>query len=538
MGSVLSACGPHKSAPSSVSGSNTNPTNTATIKRPAVGGELNLILEEDPDNFNPIYSSSAYGGQIYSLVFATLFEFDATFTPTPMVAESWKATDDGLHYTIKIRQGIKFHDGGDLTADDVAFTLNTLMDPDYTGPRSASVVSVDKIYAPDLYTLQIDLKEPFAPIFTNINFGILQKKNFEGTPVKGFERHPITTTHPIGAGPYKFVEYKRGQYVLLERNESWFMSAQRDGAPFITTLRFMIIPDPATAQAALENGEIDFLTPNAKEVARLRSDFAAKLQAIDYERNGWGYLLLNTQSEHLQDKLVRQALTYALDRPAIITGVLDNLGVIPAGPISSVSWAFDPALKPLPFDPAKAKALLEEAGYSMGPNGILEKEGKPFKLRYYSSASSTTSEGVAAIARKNWKDIGIDVEVQFMDYTAMNEQFLKPGRFDVSFAGIALGIDPDQYNQFHSSAVSGFNRGRYSNPRVDQLLEEGRREPNLEKRKAIYAEYQQILVDDAPVILLYANKYTDFVSTKVKGGIVTFPGVGATQPYRWYINEQ
>lgn len=212
--------------------------------------------------------------------------------------------------------------------------------------------------------------------------------------------------------------------------------------------------------------------------------------------------------------------------------------MIPAGPISSVSWAYDPSIKAFPYDPAKGKQLLEQAGYKMGANGIYEKDGQPLKLGFYASSGSPLVEGIAAIAKQNWKQIGVDLDVQLIDYNAMQDNFLKPGNFELSFAGMSLSLDPDQSALFHSLQVKGFNKGRYSNPQVDELLEQGVRETDRAKRKAIYSEYQKQLMDDAPVIFVYANKNTDFVSSKFQG-VVSYPGAGADfgYIYRWYYSK-
>jgi len=539
-GLVLTACGPKNATPDKKDTPATPAPSAA--KKPAVGGELNLRLAKNPDNFNPIYSSTTYGSTINESVYARLFFFNEKFEPTPYVAESWSASADGLTWTIKLKQGVKFHDGSDLTADDVVFTLNSIMDKGYTGPRSSSVTSVKAFSAPDKHTVKIELKEPFAPIFTNINYGIMSKKAFEGVAVKDFASAPASQK-PIGAGPYKFIDYKNSQYVMLERNDNWFFSASANGAPFIKTLRYKIIPDDTTAIAALENGEIDIDTPLAAEVGRLEK--AGKLTSVNYERNGWGYITLNTSRPHLSDKRVRQALTYALNRQDIITGTMDGRGVIPAGPIPNVSWAYDASIKPFAFDVAKAKALLAEAGYKPNAQGIMEKDGQAMKLGFYGSSGSAQIEGIAQIAKKNWKEIGVELDIQLLDFNAMMDNFLKPGKFDISFSGFSLGLDPDQYTLWHTTQIpqtptsAAFNRGRFSNAKVDEYLANGRKETDQAKRKAIYSDFQKLFVDEAPVILVYANKYTDMHSAKVKG-VVNFPGSGATPTYlwKWYVNEQ
>jgi peptide/nickel transport system substrate-binding protein len=534
-GLMLTACGPKTKPGEPTPGQGNAP---ATAGKPAVGGEITLRLAKDPDSLNPIISSSAYGSEVYALVYATLFDFNEKFEPTPYVADTWKFSEDGKTITINLKKGVKFHDGSELTSADVVFTLKSIMDPGYTGPRAADLADVADVKAADPYTVVVTLKEPSAPILENLNYGILEAKQFQGVAVKDMDKAEANFK-PIGAGPYKFVDFKRGQYVVLERNADWFMSQQYGGAPFIQKITYKVIPEDATAEAALENGEIDWLEPDPKDVSRLTKDYADKLVEYKWERNGWGYITLNVTRPHLNNKLVRQALTLALDRKSIIDGLMDGRAVIPAGPIPPVSWAFDPSLKPAPYDVNKAKSLLEQAGYKMNAQGIMEKDGQPLKLGFYASSGSSLIEGIAAIAKKNWKDIGVDLDVQLMDFNALLDNYMKPGKFDVTFSGMSLSLDPDQTNLFHSKSVNGFNRGRYANPEVDKLLDQGVRETDPAKRKAIYTQYQQIMADDAPVIFVYANQYSHFVSKRIKG-VVNYPGAGADfgYIYRWYINEK
>lgn len=545
---ALAACGPKQSAGTTGADKpGDKPATNTTAKKPAVGGEVNLVLEEEPDSFNPIISSTAFGNEVYSKIYSGLFDYNEKWEPIPHVAKSWKFSDDKLTFSVEIKQGIKFHDGAELTAEDVAFTLNSIKHPDYTGPRAASMSNIESITVKDKYNLDFKLKTPFAPIFQNINYGIMQKKLFEGVAVKDLEKAPATN-QPVGTGPYKFKEYVRGQYVILERNPDWFMSQELGGAPFIQTIKFKIIPDSQTALAALQNGEIDQYLVEATDVSNLETNFKDKLTAYNWDRNGFGYIQINNQKAPLNDKRIRQALTYGLDREAIITGVLEGRGTVPPGPIPPVSWAFDSSIKALPRDVNKAKALIEEAGYKMGANGIYEKDGQPLKITFYGASGVTTIEAIATIARQNWKEIGVELDVQLMDYNAMSDNFVKPGKYDLSFGGFSLGFDPDsQFNLFHSSTgkpdangnVNGFNRGRYANPKVDELLQKAREESDPNKRKQMYSEFQQIIVDEAPVIMVYANQYTHFVNNRIKG-VVNFPGVGADTEYvyAWYINEQ
>ncbi len=549
-GLALSACGPKQDpTPPGNNGGAQNEQPAPSTGQPAVGGNLNLVLEKEPDSFNSILYTTAYGAEIVTQLYATLFEFNEKYEPTPYVAESWEMSEDQLTLSIKIREGIKFTDGTDLDAEDVAFTLEAIMHPDYTGARASSLRDVESIEVVDKHNLKIHLKKPSAPLLTNINYGILSKEAFEGYSIAEMEKAPASMDAPVGAGPYKLKEYVRGQYVVMERNPDWFMSEQYGGAPFIETLTFKIIPDSQTALAALQNGEIDRLTPEASDVAMLETQFADKLTAYNWDRNGFGYMTLNNSKAPLDDKRVRQALTLGLDREAIITGVLEDRATIPPGPIPPISWAYDDSIEVLERDVEKAKQLLEEAGFVMNEStGIYERDGEPLKLTFFAGAGATTTEAIGAIARSSWKEIGVDLDVQMIDFNAMMDNYVAPGKFDVTFSAFNLGLDPDSmFNLFHSSAgqpdangnVLGFNRARFYNDRVDELLEKAREEFDPEKRKEYYSEFQRIVVDEAPVIMVYSNVYTDFVNSRVKG-VVNFPGFGATSDYiyRWYINEK
>jgi len=552
---LLAACGSKSTAPTttqpstqtpSSETSSTTPSDSASESGPKVGGEVTLRLAADPDSLNPILYSTAYSGMVTSLVYSGLFWFDTDWSPKGDLAKEWETLDDGLTFRVKLREGVKFHDGNELTSEDVVFTFKTIKHPDYQGPRAADLEPIEDIVAVDKYTVDFKLKEPFAPIIHNITYGIMEKKLFEDVEVADLGNHKYSW-EPIGTGPYIFKEYVRGQYVLLERNPNWFRSEEENGGPFIQTVRMKVIPDDQTALAALENGEIDVDTPPPMEVKRLLSDYEGKLIPVQYQRNGWGYMLLNTTKPPLDDYRVRQALTYALDRQAIIDGALDGEAVVPPGPIPPVSWAYKDDLVTLDYNPAKAEQLLQEAGYTKNASGIYEKDGQPLKLTFYATANNTTIESLSTMARQMWGDVGIQVDVQYMDFNAMLDTKLAPGDYDISFMAFNLSLDPDSlYAIFHGSLaqpnaeglVMSFNRMRYNNPEVNALLEEGRRESDPDKRKEIYGQAQQIIVNDAPVILIYSNLYTDFHTPRLKG-VVNFPGGGATIDFlhRWYIEE-
>jgi peptide/nickel transport system substrate-binding protein len=507
----------------------------APAKTPAVGGQLRLSLEDDPENFNPLIAPSAYADEVNSLIFSTLVDYNDRWEPQPNLAESWAASADGLTLTIALRKGVKFHDGTELTADDVAYTYQTILDPAYTGPWTSTRSFIKAISASDRYTVKVDLKEPQANVFSYLHIPIVSKRQFAGVAVKDLEK-ASASPKPIGTGPYKLLSYKQASHVTLTRNANYFRSQELGGAPFISTITFTIVTHSDMALAMFENGELDVLSlePKQETDAIHKNNFP-----VDYDRNGWGYVSLNTERPHLNDKLVRQALTHALDRRLMARRVYGPGATVPAGPIPAMSWAYHPELTPLEHDSIKAMDLLEQAGYALNEAGVYVKDGETLTLRLVVTRSDGPQE-IASYIQTQLEMIGVEVLVDALWFPDMLDAMVE-GDFDMAFSGFSLSLDPDSlYLLFHSSQTGrgAFNHSRYSNPEVDALLQAGRRETDMTKRKEIYAEVQQILVEDAPIILIGSQHYRDWVSKKVKGGVRNFPGQGASDYHLWWMVEK
>ncbi|MGE5672605.1 MAG: ABC transporter substrate-binding protein [Mycobacterium leprae] len=506
-------------------------TATTPAKKPAVGGELRPRLYNDPDSLLSIWSGTGNGSYVNSLIYASLVRFNEKGEPTPYIAQSWQTSTDGTTWTFKLRSGVRFHDGNELTAEDVLFTLNTILAPEYDGPY-ALPDAIKSITAPDKYTVQITLKTPYAALLYDVNLGILEKRLFANTKIADMPAG-AAASKPVGAGPYRFISYTPGKEVVLERNPNWCMSASYNGAPFIQTIRFKIITNDTDAYKALTKGDTDVDTFNPDW---FYDKDKQNLQQVPYDRNGWAAISFNMANPQLSDKRVRLALTYGLDRQALIDWGLSGQGTVPAGPIPSFSWAGDPTMQPLPYDPAKARRLLEEAGYRINANYIYEKDGKPLQFNLYIN-DSDLAKFVGAIAKISWTLIGVNVTVKYTDFNTLMNTYARPGKFDMLFSGMNLSLDPDQKDLFHSASANLLNYGRYKNADVDKLLEQGLRETDPAKRKAIYIQYQHKLMDDPPVIFTYAQRYSDLINKKVKG-YTTIPGVGAANLELWWINEQ
>lgn len=552
---LVTACTTTKKPPEQPN--NNNNTTTPAQKKPAAGGEVVFDVPDDPDTFALYWLTSAYAAEITDRVYGYgLATIGFDMKPAPALAEKWTISPDGLTYTFTMRKGVKFHDGKDLTAKDVEFSYNILLNADYQGPEKSTVKEIASVKATDDSTVEIKLKAAFAPfLYGGAQVQVVPKHIFENVPVKDMASSDLWK-NPIGAGPYKFVEWKSGQYSLLERYDGYWAKDQpgvQGGVigPWMDKIRIRVIPEEDTAMAALEAGELTFRdSVEPTHVDRLKTDFKDKLVAFDWNRMGYGYQTFNNEAFPTNIKEVRQALSYGLDRPTIIKGVMENKASLPPGFIPPTHWAYDKNLKPYGYDPKKAEELLQQAGFKKNASGIYEKDGKPLEIKYVGTKGSTIVEGIALQSKKNWEAIGAKVDLVLVDFNTLLDKHLKPGDYTVTFSGLGFSVDPHYSfdGNFHSSNIrlddkgvaQGSNRARYKNANVDQLIDKGKVTSDFNERLKIYQDAQKIIMEDAAVNPIYVNLWTDFAKKEIQG-VVNWDGYGINTilgQNQWYVNTK
>lgn len=547
---VLGACAKSTNQPTD----NTPKTTEPAKKQPAVGGELIWDIPADPDTLALFWYRGSYAGQVLDRVYGCgLIELSYERTPQPCLAEAMPTvSDDKKTYTFKLRKGIKFHDGKPVTAKDIKKSYDILLDKDYAGSWRSQIDPVAKVEAPDDYTVVITTKNVFAPfLFGSASVPPVPSHLLEGIPVKDMPGHDVWKK-PVGAGPWKFVEWKNGQYVLLERNPDWWRTGQpgvKGGTygPYIERIRIKTIAEDNTAIAALEAGELTLKTSVlAEHVDRLKAEYKDKLDAYDWNRLGYGYQNFNNDNFPTNIKEVRQALSYGLNRDAIIQGVMNNKATKPNGFVPPIHWVYDKSLKGYDYNPQKAAELLEKAGFKKNAAGKLEKDGKVSKLKYAATKGSPLIDAIALQSQKDWQALGFEVELIMVDFNTLLEKHMKTGDFHVTFSGLGFSVDPHfSFRNYSSKNIildaqgnnTGGNTARYKNPRVDELIDQGEVTLDVEARKKIYHEAQRLIVEDAPANWIYVNLYTDFVKKDVKG-IVLLDGYGISYYDQWWINEK
>ncbi|SDE09209.1 peptide/nickel transport system substrate-binding protein [Bhargavaea beijingensis] len=499
------------------------------------GGNLILATTAAPTLFNPYYSTDTSSSTIEGFIFSGLVTVDQDFNPEGDLAESWDFSDDGLKWTFHLRENVKWHDGEPMTADDVVFSYNIPRDPDYVGPRGLPFEIIEEVNKIDDYTVEFVLSEPYAPFITiTAQFEVLPKHILGDVPIAELGKHPFNTKEPIGTGPFKFKEWKEGEYIALEANEDYHL-----GAPKLDGLLYKIVPDTNTLMAQLQVGEISMagISPEYVGMAQdLESKGMVKLESGP--SNAFEYIGYNLRNELFQDKKVRHALTHAIDREAIIEAILGSAGTVAHGPGSPANWAFNPDVPKFEYDIEKAKQLLREAGWKPGPDGILQKDGKKFEFALKTTSANEIRQQIAEVAQQQWAEIGIKTSIEVLEWSAYVEQTSPPNwNFDAMVAGWSIGSDPDPTWFWHTSEIeAGLNYNGYSNPKVDELLSKNTQIADLEERKAVIAEADAIVTEDQPNTFIYYPEGYLAISPKLAG-----PTFNAANTYykihEWYFES-
>lgn len=486
-----------------------------------------IVGTTDPKGeFVPIYSSTLYDSWVNKLVFDGLITNNEKGEPIPNVAESYEVSEDGKTYTFKLNKGIKFTNGQELTAKDVAFTFTSICDPGYDGPRMDAVSnlvgyeeynkgdakSVEGIKVIDDYTISFTNKNVDAAGIWNFEYGIMpesvykfEKGNFQAVKDKLLE--------PVGSGAYKFVHFKPGQEVKFEKNPDYWKGEPK--IPYIV----MKVTNAQTLLQELMAGTVDIDRVGAKPENIDPLKQAGFLNLDLYMQNGYGYIGLNYGSDKVKDPKVRQALLYGLNREGFMQSYYQGYGQVYNSHILPTSWAYNPDVPKYEYNPEKANQLLDEAGWKdTNGNGVRDKDGVELELQWLTYTGSKYVDALIPIVQQSWEQIGVKVTPELMEFGTMMDK-VNNREYDIFNGAWNLSIDPDPSGIFAISqdVPGGFNNIGWRNEEADKLLKEGKGTTNQEERKKAYAEWQLKFSEDVPYILL-GNAQEMFASnSRVKG---------------------
>jgi peptide/nickel transport system substrate-binding protein len=457
------------------------------------GDKNHLVIAamSSPTNLDSRVGNDNVSGRMFDLIYSGLVRVTPNMDYAPDVAEKWETPDDKT-IVFHLNPKAKFHNGQPVKAADVKWTYESLNAPGFITSKKSGYASVDHIEAPDDHTIIFKLKEPNAGIFDNLTLGILPT----GADTNTYK------TKPIGCGPYKVVDFRADDRIELEAFDDWHL-----GAPHIKKVTVRIIPDATTRVLEIQRGTVNF------EVNSIPFDkvaqFASKpdFKIVKSSGSVYQYIAFNLHDPALAKKEVRHAFAHAIDRERIIRDIMRGYGEPTETMLSKGHWARPENLPSYPYDPAKAKQLLAQAGY---PHGL--------SVVFRTSTDQEANTRAQAI-QEQVKAAGIDMKIQSNETSTFLADIGK-GNFQL-YSLSRNGIqDPDfYYILFASKNVppEGQNRGFYANPKIDQLLEQGRSTFDRAKRKPAYEEIQQILADDLPYISLYLQNNVAVMRSNIDG---------------------
>ncbi|HYD33460.1 MAG TPA: peptide-binding protein, partial [Methylophilaceae bacterium] len=463
-------------------------------------------------------------------------KYDKNLELTGELVESWKVSSDQKTITFRLKPGMQWADGAPLTSADVLFTWKVVTDDKTRTPYGADFKLVLKAEAPDPLTFRVTYPEPYAPALDSwAGLQILPQHLLKDEDIN-------TTTfarNPVGSSYYRLENWRHGESISLVRNPK-----STQGPANIERLISRSIPDTATQFLELLANNIDYMGLDPVQYARVfpsRPDLNKKIGLYKELGNNYTYLGFNLKRKPFNDIRVRKALNYAINKQELIDGVLLGLGEPVASPYKPGTRWSNPQLKPYPYDPQRARELLRSAGFDDHDNdGILDRNGEPFSFEILTNNGNRQRELSAVLIQRRLKEIGIDASIRKVEWASFIERFIKPSDFDVVVMGWSLALDPDQYSIWHSSqqAPGQFNFIGYNNPQVDKLLEQGRLELNPDKRMKIYHEFAKILLEDSPIVYLYAGYGLPAIHKRVKGIDNPAPPAGiGHNSHEWYIPE-
>lgn len=450
----------------------------------------------DASFLNPVLAQDSASSEINSLVFNGLIKYDRNLQNfVGELAESWRV-ENGREprITFFLRKNVRWHDGREFTAHDVKFTYDKIMDGKTNTVRRSSYEQVKHAEVLDSYTFRVTYKQPFSPGLETWSIGIIPKHLLENEDINTtpFNRKPV------GTGPFRFAEWASDEKIVVQANAHYFQ-----GKPHLDRIIYRIIPETALSEMEVLTKGVDYSGLFPYQFKRMGQ--VPFIQTYSQPSLGYTYIGYNLKNELFQDKRVRQALTHSINRQEIVQYVLYGLGAVASGPFPNHLWYANPNVKPLSHDPQRARQLLAEAGWrDTNKDGILDKDGKPFRFKLITNSGNDTRRDVGVLVQRQLREVGIDVTFELYEWSVFLKNFINARHFDACILGWGLSVDPDAYEIWHSSQIEkGFNFTSYRNPEVDRLWEEGRKEYDLEKRKEIYWQIHQLIADDQPYTFLY-----------------------------------
>ena len=483
---------------------------SVSAEEPTRGGTLIWSMGSTPRHLNPAVQSGTATGQPGSQLFATPLRFDENWNPQPYLAREWDISDDGLTVTLKLVEGATFHDGHPITSSDVAFSIKTVKEHH---PFKTMMAPVESVETPDDLTAVIKLSKPHPALLLAMSSQLLSiiPEHIYGDG-QNPKTHPRNSEDVVGSGPFKFVEFKRDQHIILDRNENFFI----EGRPYVDRIVMRIIRDASSRAIAMEKGELLLATfeQSPREIARMKKNDQLVVTDQGYAAIGpivW--LAFNHQREPTSDLAVRKAIAYAVDRDFIINALMLGAPTEARTGFHPGSLLYEHDVEPYDLDIDKANQILDDAGYERGADGM--------RFKLFVDFGWQGVRPHAEYLKPQLKKIGIDMTVRpSPDFPSWAKR-VSNHDFDLTWDTVfnwgdpVIGVHRTYLSTNIKKGVIWSNTQGYANPRVDELLELGGRELDVAKRKAFYSDAQKLLADELPVYWVHTVPYHTIYNKRI-----------------------
>ena len=477
-------------------------TNTGCERPGASGsnGELVVAIQSGPNNLDPRVGTDENSQRVAQLVFSYLMTLDENLRVAPALAERLE-NPDPLTYIARLRRGVRFHDGHELTSRDVVYTFTSLMAPDFISPVKGAYRIVESITPLDDYSVQFRLKEPFGSFPVQLVLPIVPEG--AGSELRSF---------PIGTGPYRFVRHAVDDRIVLAPFEGYY-----DGVPLNSGIVMKVIPDDTMRGLELRKGTVDLVINDIAPDIAHQLEEEGHLQVVTGPGTDYQYVGFNTREPMLADVRVRHAIAHAIDRDAVVKYLRRGLADVATGLLPPVSWAYEPDVRVFATDRARAKHLLDEAGHR-------DPDGDGPRPRLTLSLKISTNEFIrlqATVIQQDLRQVGIEVDVRSYEFATLYADVLKGNfqMFTLQWVGGAVA-DPDILRRvFHSDQVppTGFNRGYYRNPQVDRLLDAAARAGDETSRRRLYGDVQKLVAEEQPYVSIWTKRNVAVAQRGISG---------------------
>jgi peptide/nickel transport system substrate-binding protein len=489
----------------------------------ARGGVWRMAIPGNPTAYPITIPGKLVDILVDKTLFSTLVKYElrgGAIQVVPDLAESWSANAGLTEFTFRLRRNAKWHDGRPVTADDVKFTIDAQLNPKVNGGMAGVVSAISQVTAVDPATVRMTLKAPYAslPVMLGYNIAIVPKHLLDGQDLN----QPVSfIQHPIGSGPFKFKAFAQDSHLEVEANKDYY-----GGAPLLDGIVFKVIPDGNARLAQLKSGDIDFTVIDPPQLAAVQG--VPNLEVRRAPQVNYYFFAVNHERPKLADARVRQALSYAIDKQAIVKNILKGDGRVATGPINPLLGPYyNPKVESYPYSLEKAQSLLAEAGWKKGPDGALANaKGEKFTLLFNGPKGYPVMEQVITYAQQQYQKLGAAVTLDIVDWPVHLKKY-HDREYDLLMEWWITPPNADLYDHYYSQSSN--NWWSYNNPALDKMLIAARTEPDEKKRIAMYREIQAVIAKDVPVIYLYYPPELQAMNTRTQG----LPLIGYRDALTW-----